>query len=396
MNGGDSQRLAVIIYALVIVMACGVHVVKAQNCTVEFIVLGVGEMIQCKFVEGAPNTVIGEYFTWKIPDGVYSAEVTLWGGGGGGSATVYSDIGEVSHGYSAGGGSGSAIINNPISWGKHDYYFGFYIGAGGAGGTCESITGGVGGETSVTIGFSLQLTAFGGGGGGTTGTNSLSNARGGGGGGSGGSGYSGNATNGNAGRGGPTCTSSYEYPDICPGPSGGNSTEQDANTPCTSTAGGVVGAYWVGGGAGAVCSVYLISDYVFGEVEYTSPCSTQSWPGVCYAIDGNCNGYSSTYEYLVYPSIMWCGYQSALWKTCYGAGAPGIYGSSADTYSSGAGGMGCKKTVDIPFYGCTTSPCDSGCFGQNGGAGGIIFTYISPYRTFIFLFFFQKKSLTVS
>ncbi len=109
--------------------------------------------------------------TWTAPSNCFSVEVFLVGGGGGGGAYRHTS----SSGGSGGGGGGAVL-----SWRKLPVTPGtsytVTIGAGGAG-SVDSLTGGLGGDTS----FGSLLTAFGGGGGGTytsSGTDALPTVKG--------------------------------------------------------------------------------------------------------------------------------------------------------------------------------------------------------------------------
>jgi len=396
------RTLAAIICALAMVVMPHITIVsvEAQQCTT-ISYYGANAM-QCDFIQGARRVQIGESFQWAPPSGINSINVTLWGAGGGGSATTLitstatgEDNGVFATGYSAGGGSGSAIVNYPVSWTPgQTQTITMNIGVGGAGGTCSSINGGQGGQTTVAIGSLVTLTAYGGGGGGATG-DAVGDGRGGGGGGSGGPGYSGGASGGNAGQGGPACTSSANCPGVGPGPSGGTSNVQKAisfsdtlnsGTPtCSSSAGVYQTPYWVSGGAGTICDVYYIGSTT---PSYLGPlsCSTENWPGPCYSTTGECDGSDSGSGTVIQVTTGTVVTDQV--EVCYGNGAPGIFGNDSLTNSSGAGGSGC----DVPAYQLTDNyndvACPSitgGCVGVQGGAGGVIITFMIPSRTFMFL-----------
>lgn len=382
--------LALILAVVVVVVVTSGDPVEAQTCTQN------GGQVTCLFTSTEYNSD-GYSYAWTTPSDVNSLLLTLWGGGGGGGGTSYMAADQsslIAVGYSAGGGSGSAILSYPVTWaaGASQTLY-IRIGTGGVRGGCGYLNndggppyvGSEGGNTVVTIG-SMNLTAYAGAGGGSNYYNSqtMGSAYGGGGGGSASSG-------GDDGAGGAACTSSTEGG--CPaglGPSGASSPQQvsTSESTCYSPAGTTFG-YWTSGGAGAFCDY---DSSVYSPVR----CSTSDWGGTCLNTTSGCSGtisyYSSTSEsFGTVPD-------SGTVINCAGAGAPGVYGSTASIANSGAGGMGCTSAVIMTnlasgYQDYNYLPTCNECYAEDGAAGGAMIVYSFPSRTYVccFAFDFMKK-----
>ena len=145
------------------------------------------------FIELQPVTeIITESQTWKVPDGVTSVAVRLFGGGGGAKGSNYS--------YPYAGGGGGEMVSAIVDVSK-EVSVPVTIGRGGAGGTDSNKAGGNGGVTS----FGTLLSANGG-------TGGAANGPGGNGGSGGGGKMYGTGGNGSYGGGGGAAQGIYNRP----------------------------------------------------------------------------------------------------------------------------------------------------------------------------------------